>query len=102
MLNLGPYAKGIFAALMAALVTIQGVLSGPNGDMTDREWINVALAAVTALGVYLFPNAAQSDPPAGGVHRRVTDEGESFSGVAWTVLAVLGCVALVIWIAHAL
>ncbi len=61
MLNLGPYAKGVFAALMAALVTIQGVLSGPNGEMTDREWINVALAAVTALGVYLFPNAAPAE-----------------------------------------
>lgn len=56
----GLYAKAIFAALMAALTAVYGVLSGPNGEMTDKEWIAVAIAGFTALGVYLFPNTVAS------------------------------------------
>lgn len=58
--NAGLYAKSIFAALMAALTAVYAALNGENGNITDAEWVGIAIAAVTALGVYLFPNTVQS------------------------------------------
>lgn len=56
----GVYAKAIFAALMAVLTTLYAAMSGPNWDLSDRDWVSIVIAGVTALGVYLFPNAPQS------------------------------------------
>lgn len=58
--NIGLYAKAVFAALMAVLTAVYGYLNGPNGHMTDFEWVAVAIAGLTALGVYIFPNTVKS------------------------------------------
>lgn len=59
--NLGLYTKALFAALVAALTLAYAALDGPDGSITDREWVNIALGAVTAVGVYAFPNARKSE-----------------------------------------
>lgn len=84
-------AAGLPAAVV--LIWVAGLLGV---DMPAEVAAALAALVATAAG-YLMPS--------GGTGRRrllTTDDGESFSGAAWTVLAVLGCVALVIWIAHAL
>lgn len=60
MNNLGLYAKAVVAALLAGLTAVFAALSGPNGDITDAEWITIAIAVVAAVGVYAVPNAPQS------------------------------------------
>lgn len=60
MNGIGVYAKAIFAALMAGLAAIYSALNGPNGNISDSEWVGIAIAALTALGVLLFPNAPVS------------------------------------------
>lgn len=59
--NIGLYAKAAFAALMAGLTTLYAVLNGSNGNISDAEWVSIAIAVVTAVGVYLFPNAKNSE-----------------------------------------
>jgi hypothetical protein len=61
MKNLGLYAKAVVAALVAALTVAYAALDGPDGEINDKEWVNIALAAVTALGVYAVPNAKRSE-----------------------------------------
>lgn len=67
----GVYAKAIFAALMAALTTLYAAMTGPNWDLSERDWVGIAIAAVTAIGVYLFPNAPQSVDTAARARRNV-------------------------------
>lgn len=61
----GLYAKAIFAVLMAALTSLYVALDGENFNLSDKDWLTVAVAAVTALGVYIVPNSVKSDnlPP---------------------------------------
>jgi hypothetical protein len=47
------YLKFAVALLGAALVTLSSLL---DGGVTTSEWLQVALAALTALGVYVVPN----------------------------------------------
>lgn len=63
--SLGLYAKAVFAALMAALSSLYVALDGENFEMSDKDWLNVAIAVATAVGVYAVPNARKSDelPP---------------------------------------
>lgn len=63
--NIGLYTKAVFAALMAGLTALYAVLNGENGNISDGEWVGIVIAALTALGVYLFPNAAASDKQRG-------------------------------------
>lgn len=59
--NIGLYAKAVVAALIAALTIAYAALDGENGSISDQEWVNIALAAVTAVGVYAVPNARKSE-----------------------------------------
>lgn len=61
MKNVGMYAKAVVATLLAGLTALYAALSGPNGELTDAEWVSVAIAAVTALMVYVVPNSKQSE-----------------------------------------
>lgn len=63
--NAGLYAKALFATLMAVLTSIYVALDGENFNLSDKDWLTVAVAGLTALGVYLVPNALKSDnlPP---------------------------------------
>ena len=51
---MGKYAKAIVATLGAALVAAQQAV--PMSE-TAHGWVTVAIAALTALTVYLVPNA---------------------------------------------
>jgi hypothetical protein len=50
------YGKAIVAVVVAAIVIAYQALSG-DGRIEDTEWVSVAIAAVTAVGVYLIPLA---------------------------------------------
>ncbi len=63
MPNLGSYAKTVVAALFALLTAIYAAMSGPNFDLTDKEWVGVAIATLTALGVYAVPNQGAAPKP---------------------------------------
>lgn len=51
------YAKALAAILMAALTALQ--LAIQDGAMSIADWATILIAAVTALLVYLVPNAQQ-------------------------------------------
>lgn len=59
--NVGLYAKAVFAALMAGATSVYAALDGENFDLTDKDWITVVIAVLTAVGVYLVPNAKASE-----------------------------------------
>lgn len=49
------YAKGILAALAAALVAVGAALTG-NNHIDPSEWVTVAIAAVGAASVWVAAN----------------------------------------------
>jgi hypothetical protein len=55
------YAKAVAAVLTAALMALSHVL--PFGS-TAAQWVDVALALLGALAVYLTPNAPAEQAPA--------------------------------------
>ncbi len=59
--NVGNYAKAAFAALMALLTSLYVALDGENFNLSDKDWLNVAIAVATAVGVYVVPNARKSE-----------------------------------------
>jgi len=52
------YAKAILAVLGAGVVALQAALE--DDVVLANEWTTVAIAVITAVGVYLIPNK----PPA--------------------------------------
>lgn len=61
--NVGAYAKAIYAVVMAVVTAVYVALEdGGFGDVTDRGWVAIVIAGLTALGVYLLPN--KPDPAA--------------------------------------
>lgn len=48
------YIKGLIAVLTAVASAV--VAFGTDGNISTVEWINVAIAAVTAAGVFAAPN----------------------------------------------
>lgn len=70
MPNLGTAAKAVVAMLLAGLTAAFAALNGENGNVTDAEWITIAIAIVTALAVYVTPNAPQSVDTAGAARAR--------------------------------
>jgi len=50
------YGKAITAVLVAAVVVAYQALSGDN-HIDPEEWVSIAIAAVTAIGVYVTPLA---------------------------------------------
>lgn len=58
-MNVGLYAKAIYAFVVAGLGAIATVLvnDASVGDLTDGQWVTVALAALVAGGgVFGIPN----------------------------------------------
>lgn len=49
-------AKAVFAAIMAAVTSVYAALDGENFNLSDKDWVAVSIAALTALGVYYTPN----------------------------------------------
>ncbi|GAA4221582.1 hypothetical protein FHR32_005145 [Streptosporangium album] len=58
-MNVGKYAKTIVAALFAAVVVAKSAVT--DGVYNPAEVIDTVLAVLTALGVWVVPNAKQSD-----------------------------------------
>jgi len=53
------YGKAIVAVLVAAVVVAYQALSGDN-HIDPEEWVSIAIAGATAVGVYLIPLAPQA------------------------------------------
>ena len=53
-MKLKPYVKSVIATLGAILIAMQVAME--DGAITSAEWIVIVTAAVTAVGVYFFPN----------------------------------------------
>lgn len=51
------YTKSVLAVLTAVLVLLTSVITD---GITSTEWLQLALAALGALGVYAIPNASTS------------------------------------------
>lgn len=63
MAKLAEYWKFIVAAVGAVAVVVQTALT--DGEISNAEWVTIAIAAVTAIGVYLKGNAPpETTPPA--------------------------------------
>ena len=58
-MNISHYAKAVVAAVSAGLLAIQTVIT-----MSDNAhgWVTVSIAVLTALAVYLVPNAPAVAP----------------------------------------
>ncbi|MGH3673655.1 MAG: hypothetical protein ACRDSH_24000 [Pseudonocardiaceae bacterium] len=54
------YAKAIVAVAAAAAVALQAALT--DGSITPQEWVTIATAVLSALGVYLVPNSNPAKP----------------------------------------
>lgn len=70
MPNLGAVAKAAIASLLAGLTALYAALNGPNGQVTDQEWVTIAIAVITAVAVYVVPNAPQSVDTAAAARAR--------------------------------
>jgi len=58
---LGTHAKLITAVITAVIGWVTLVVNSPAADISSSEWVVLLASAATALGVYIVPNAAQSD-----------------------------------------
>ena len=54
MSKFAEYWKAIVAVIGAVAVVVQAALT--DGTITSAEWVTIAIAAVTAVGVYLKAN----------------------------------------------
>ena len=52
-----PYAKTVIAVVLAVLNLLVAYISD---GLTPAEWVNLAIAALTAAGVYVVPNRPAS------------------------------------------
>jgi hypothetical protein len=51
------YAKALVAVLMAALISFQSLATD---GVSVQDWASIAVAVLTAVGVYLIPNVPAS------------------------------------------
>jgi len=57
--KIAPYAKFVVAVIIPTLALLLTFITGDEGfgDLTTAEWILVASAFFTAIGVFFVPNA---------------------------------------------
>jgi hypothetical protein len=60
-MRIGKMAKAVVAALFAAVTVAYSAVS--DDVYTSTEVVNTVLAVLTALGVWVVPNARQSEIP---------------------------------------
>jgi hypothetical protein len=53
------YAKTVVAAVVAGGTVLASALT--DNSISGTEWVGIGLAVLTALGVYVVPNAPKSD-----------------------------------------
>lgn len=54
------YAKAILAVVGAGVVALQAALE--DDVLLANEWTTIAIAVITAVGVYLIPNRPPAPP----------------------------------------
>jgi flavoprotein len=54
VMSVGRYAKFIVAAAIAALTVLASAIT--DGHITNGEWVQIALAGLGAVGVFVVPN----------------------------------------------
>lgn len=88
------YAKGLAAVVAAVLVALGASMTGDN-IISQVEWVNVAIAAVTAVGVFAVANVPGAKYSKGII---------AFLGAGLVVLqsAIVGGVTYTEWIQIAL
>lgn len=79
-LKIGTYAKALLAILAAGLVVLAAAIT--DDDVSSPELVNVGIAIVTAIGVYLIPNL-----PEGRGVRGYAKGAVAFLGAALAALA---------------
>jgi hypothetical protein len=57
MLNLGPYAKTVTALITGLIGWFILVTTSPAAHISSQEWVALAIALATAIGVYSVGNA---------------------------------------------
>ncbi len=82
--------KSIVAVLVAGLTVLASAIT--DDKVTNAEWVNIALAAVGALGVYALPNR----PPVGKPARSDISEQDHRERGAVDVVTLLVVVLVVI------
>jgi hypothetical protein len=75
--NIGAYAKSIVSILAAALAILATALT--DGVVTSAEYVNIGIATITAVGVFLMPNLPDR-------HRGYTKALVAFGGAALAAL----------------
>lgn len=58
--RIGAYAKTVVAVLLAGVTALHAAISDHN--ITEPEWVGIAIAVITAVGVYAIPNKPYPDP----------------------------------------
>lgn len=60
---LSPYAKAVVAAVTGIAISVLVVVQSVSEDgMSSQDWIVVAIALLTSVGVYLVPNKPKDTP----------------------------------------
>lgn len=57
-MKISAYAKTVVATVIAVAYAVQAAIT--DGSITSSEWVGIALAGLTALGVWAVPNAAST------------------------------------------
>ncbi|MEU8035723.1 hypothetical protein [Streptosporangium sp. NPDC049078] len=65
-MQISKYWKSVLATVGATVVAAEAVVS--DGVVTDNEWVNLGIAALTAVGVFLVPNREAKENGHPGAH----------------------------------
>ncbi|MBG0828571.1 hypothetical protein HS041_12405 [Planomonospora sp. ID67723] len=60
-MQISKYWKSVLATLGATVVAAEAIVD--DSVVTDNEWVNLGIAALTAVGVYLVPNKNDGRTP---------------------------------------
>ena len=85
------YAK-LFATLPGVITVL---ITQFAGDTQVEKALSVALTIVSAVAVYLVPNAPASVP---GAHEAPKDAGVIETSVVWLIVGILLIVVLAVWL----
>jgi hypothetical protein len=89
------YAKTIVAIVAAVAVVVNAAIS--DGNISGSEWLQIAFAALGAVGVYAIPNR----PPIGEPKRAdISEQGDTSIILIVAVIAIVVIVAIAAGLIH--
>ncbi len=65
-MQISKYWKSVLATVGAVVVAAEAVVD--DAVVTDNEWVNLGIAALTAVGVFLVPNRDAGTNRTSGYH----------------------------------